>query len=186
MEALFDNSHKHVNGNCDPYLGFHGVFGCAVESLYPQMLLDPPEEKFHLPAATIEIGNRQGRKAEVVCKKYQTVFGGGIEIMYASQPFGIAFLLIKVFQRDGLIAFHAAGPVDGRGKKPFVFESLFGPCDEEGTGLMNVVQPGEIQVSTVHQVNGSGFPVDLIEDVDLVSFAIGNDDNGGNAAAKVE
>ena len=51
---------------------------------------------------------------------------------------------------------------------------------------MNTIQPGEIQISAIHQINGSGFPVDLIEDVDLVGFAIGNNDNGGNAAAQVE
>ena len=56
---LFDNIDQHVNGDGNPDLSFYGIFRCTVERLYSQMLLDPAKEQFHLPAASVEIGNRE-------------------------------------------------------------------------------------------------------------------------------
>jgi hypothetical protein len=38
-------------------LRFDGVFGRAEERLNAQVLLDPFEEQFHLPAAFVELGD---------------------------------------------------------------------------------------------------------------------------------
>jgi hypothetical protein len=51
-------------------LGLHGVLRCAIEGLDPQVLFDPFEEQFHLPAAFVDLGNGQSRKREVVRQKH--------------------------------------------------------------------------------------------------------------------
>ena len=49
-EALFDDGNEDVDRHGDPDLRFDGVFGGAEERLDAQVLLDPFEEQFHLPA----------------------------------------------------------------------------------------------------------------------------------------
>jgi hypothetical protein len=39
--------------------------------LDPQVLLDPFEEQFHLPAAFIELGNSNGGQVKVISQEYQ-------------------------------------------------------------------------------------------------------------------
>jgi hypothetical protein len=36
-------------------LGLHGILGCAIESLDPEMLFDPLEEQLDLPTAAVQL-----------------------------------------------------------------------------------------------------------------------------------
>jgi hypothetical protein len=58
-EALLNDGDQDVDGNRDPYLRPNRVVQCAVELFDPQMLLDPFEKQFDLPAAFIEGANRR-------------------------------------------------------------------------------------------------------------------------------
>ncbi len=71
IQRFLDDSNKDVNGDCDPDLSLYGVFGGAIESLDPEMLLDPFEKQFHLPTAAIEISNRFRRKDKIVGQKHK-------------------------------------------------------------------------------------------------------------------
>ena len=51
---------------------------------------------------------------------------------------------------------------------------------------MNAIESRKIQVAAIHQINGSGLPDQLIEDIDFVNLAACDDDHRGNAAAQVE
>ena len=51
---------------------------------------------------------------------------------------------------------------------------------------MNPVESGKIQVAAIHQINGSRFPDQLIEDIDFVNLATSHDHHRGNTAAQVE
>jgi hypothetical protein len=50
-EFLANDSYQHVHADGDPYLGLHRVLACAVKRFDAQVLFDPFEEQFHLPAA---------------------------------------------------------------------------------------------------------------------------------------
>jgi len=95
MQTLFQNGDEQVNGDSAPDLGAHGVLTRAVESFDAQMLLDPFEEQFDLPAAMIELCNRQGGHGEVVGQKDQRRAGLGIAITDAPQRIGIMAAGIK-------------------------------------------------------------------------------------------
>ena len=51
---------------------------------------------------------------------------------------------------------------------------------------MHAVESSEIEIGAVHQVNGAGFPDQLIEDVDFVDLSARDDDHGRNTAAQIE
>ena len=69
MKLLFDNGNQHISGNSAPDLRLHRILAVADETLYAQVLLDPFEEQFHLPATLVERSNRQRRKDVLLVRK---------------------------------------------------------------------------------------------------------------------
>ena len=65
-QPLLDDGHQHVNGHRNPDLSFDGILAISVKGLDPQVLLDPLEEEFHLPARPIEQADGESRQVEVV------------------------------------------------------------------------------------------------------------------------
>jgi hypothetical protein len=53
LKLFLDDGYEYVNRDRNPDLAFHSILGCAVESLDPQVLLDPLEKQFNLPTAFI-------------------------------------------------------------------------------------------------------------------------------------
>ena len=58
MKPLFDNGDQHVSGDGAPDLRFDRVLAVADEAFDTQMLLDPLEEQFDLPAAFVQCGGQ--------------------------------------------------------------------------------------------------------------------------------
>ena len=71
-KLLGHNGHQHVNTDGNPDLCLDCVVSCAEKMLNPQVLLDPFEEQFHLPAAFVELGNNNGI-LEAMAEACQTV-----------------------------------------------------------------------------------------------------------------
>jgi len=59
LQFLFHDRHKHVHADRDPDLGLHRIVGRTVERFDLQMLFDPFEEQFHLPATPVQLGDRR-------------------------------------------------------------------------------------------------------------------------------
>ena len=51
---------------------------------------------------------------------------------------------------------------------------------------MDHIEAIEIQISTVDNIKGSWFEDQLIEDVDVVNFAMSNNDEGGNTSSEIQ
>src|SRR5437763_1433183 len=73
MKPLFDDRYQDVDRDGDPDLSLDRILGSPEESLDAQMLLDPLEEKLHLPAAFVERANRSGWKLEVALRRSSKV-----------------------------------------------------------------------------------------------------------------
>lgn len=84
-----------------------GIPGSAEEALDTQVLLDPFEEEFHLPAALVEGADGQRWKRGVVGKKHQAP-AFWVRVAYPSEPFGIGLLGVENHKLDQLVA-HQAG-----------------------------------------------------------------------------
>ena len=63
---------------------------------------------------------------------------------------------------------------------------LLGPGEEEGTDLVHQVQALEVQVGTVHDVDGSRFRGEDVEHVDVVELAVGNVHEARDGSAQVQ
>ena len=93
---------------------------------------------------------------------------------------------IESFQDNDLIALDPDGLVDGPRVEASEAEVAFGSGDEEGQCLMDSIKAIEIQISTIDNVKGSWLEAQLIEDVDVVNLAVGNNDEGGNTSPEVQ
>jgi len=150
------------------------------------MLLDPSKEQLHLPTALIELGNGERGQEKIVGQKHQAFLARSIVVMDSPKAFGISAFGDGVVERDNLVASKAGSLVDRLREKALTIESFFGPSHKERSRLMHSVESLEIEISAIHQVNGAGFPEELVEDVDFVNLSAGDDHHGGNRAAKIE
>ncbi len=104
MEPLFHDGDQDVHRDGDPDLRLDGILAGAVEPLDPKMLVDPLEEQFDLPAATIQLRDGQRRQVEVVGEKAQMPVVFGIVEFDASQVLRIILAGLRSSQPNGLIA----------------------------------------------------------------------------------
>ena len=70
-EFLADQGNQYVDADGGPDLGLDSVRRRTVESLDSQVLFDPLEEEFDLPATLVELRDGQRRQVEVVRQKDQ-------------------------------------------------------------------------------------------------------------------
>ena len=92
MQAFFQNGDEQINRDGGPDLGAHGIGRRAIKGFDAQILLEPFREQLDLPAATIHLGDGQGRRGEVVGQEDQGFGGEGITIADAAQRGGIIVL----------------------------------------------------------------------------------------------
>ena len=67
FEFFLDNRYQNVNADSNPDLSLHCVFGCAEKCFDTQVLLDPLEKDFYLPAALVKPSDYQSWQCKVVC-----------------------------------------------------------------------------------------------------------------------
>ena len=133
MKLLFNDGNQHVGADGRPDLSLHGVLACAEKVLDAQVLLDPLEEEFDLPAVFVESCDGGGRQTGVVGQKDQSLACGGVGKPNAPNMLGIVLDGIEAFERDALIGNHPSvsigwGRVDASGPKV-----VLGAGDKKGT-----------------------------------------------------
>jgi len=109
-----------------------------------------------------------------------------VEIANPSEFVGIGFVGIEAFEDNDLIGLNPCGLVHGSGVETPESEVAFRPCDQEGRCLMDSIKATEIQISTVDNIEGSWFEGQLIEDVDIVNFAMSDNHERGNTSSEVQ
>ena len=186
MKSFLDDGDQDIDRHGDPDLCLHGIFGGAIEALDAQVLLDPFEEQLHLPAAAIEVADGHGRQGEMVGEKHQRFVGSRILETDAAKMFREMLSGIKPVERNGLVADKTGSAIDRCRVEATGVEIGLGAGDEEGASLMQGMQTLEVEIATVHDVEGAGFWDEQVERVDIVHFAVGDMDKAGNAAAQVE
>src|SRR5262245_13515014 len=149
------------------------------------MLLDPLEEELDLPAQVVQLADRQSCQRHMIGKKHQPS-SLAVAVANAPQPLGIALLGVKDDQLHILVANQSRAAIDGPRADTLEFEVGSGTGNEEALALMEPVEPLEVEVSAIHNIEGTRLGDEHIEDVDVVQFAIGNMDETGNRSAQVE
>jgi hypothetical protein len=80
-QFFFDNSDQDVNAHGDPDLRLDGVVGRAEKRLDVQVLFDPFEKQFDVPAKLVQPGNGPRRQNEVIGQKEETFMKFDIDRM---------------------------------------------------------------------------------------------------------
>src|ERR1035438_4944619 len=88
-----------------------------------------------------------------------------ITIADAAQRDGIIVLGLQAGQPHGLVETQAGGFIHGPGVTAGAAEVLLGPGDEESTALMNPMPPCKVQIAAIHDVERTGFPDQLVEEI---------------------
>ena len=186
METLFQEGDAQMDGDGRPDLGAHGVGTRAVTGFAAPMLLDPLEEQFDLPATVIQRRAGQRGHGEVVGQKDQRLAGVRIAIADAPQRRGIIFLGLPARCDDGLVEAQAGGFVHRAEVATGEAEVFPGACDEEGRTQMQTMQAGEIQIAAIHEVERTGLPSELIQEVHVMDAAGCDNNDGGKVALERE
>ena len=182
MQTFFQNGDEQINGDGGPDLSADRVWRGAVKGFDAQMLLDPFEEEFDLPTALIEFGDGQRRHGEVVGQEDQPLARFWIAIADAAHRDGIIVLGVKAGEYHGLVETQAGGFVNGAGVTACAAEVLFGAGDKESAALVDAIPAGEVEVAAIHDVERSGVPDQLVEDVDIMNTACGDNDDRGKVS----
>ena len=182
MQTFLQDGDEQINGDGAPDLDAHGVLTRAVEGFDAQMLLDPFEEQFDLPAALIQLRDGQRWHSEVVGQKDQMLAGLGIAIADAAQRVGIMSPGIVASQYHGLIK-EQAGVFIHRTRVAASAEEVFlGAGDEEGRTQVQPMQAREVQIAAIHDVKRARLPNEFVKDVHVVDAARRDNNDGGEVA----
>ena len=186
MQTFFQNGDEPINGDGGPDWDAHRVGRRAVKSFDAQMLLDPFEEEFDLPAAASEFGAGQRRHGKVVGQEDQRLARFGIAIAAAPPRVGIIVLGLQAGQPHGLVEAPAGGFIHRAGVTAGAAEVLPGAGDEESAALVEALPAGEVEVAAIPDIERAGCPDELVEAVDVRPTARGDNDAGGKVALERE
>ena len=184
MESLLDNGHQHIHRYGNPDLRLHGILGRAIELLDTQVLLDPLEKQFDLPASLVQGADRRCRWAKQVGEKDQGLSRLGILETNTPKENRKILLRVKPRQFDCLVADNPFGTVAWRGIHPPEIHIRFGAGDEESARLMKPKKPREIQIGAIHDIDRRRLRNQKIEGVDIVEFSVGHMKKAGNTASQ--
>ena|SRR3989304_7602183 len=67
FQLLLDNRYQNVNADGNPDLSLHCVLGSAEKGFDSQILLDPFEKDFYLPATLVKPSDGQSWQCKIVC-----------------------------------------------------------------------------------------------------------------------
>src|SRR5258708_33709960 len=174
MELLFDDGDEHVDRDGDPDLGLHSVLGGAEETLDTEMLLDPFEKQFDLPTALVESANGQRRELKVVGQKHERLRRFGSLETDPAELLRVALTGTDAVEQNRLVAYQACGPIGRcRVEAPHI-RVRFGSGDEKCTCLSKRIEPLEIQIGAVHDIERASLGDQKVETVDVVGFPLGD------------
>ena len=102
-QSFLDDGDESVNSDGHPDLSPHSVLRCSIERLDPQILFDPAEEQFDLPAKPVEFGDRQGGLKKIVRQEGQPAVVFPIIEADPAEMFGIIAFRFWSCQDDRLV-----------------------------------------------------------------------------------
>src|SRR6185369_1432386 len=164
----------------------HRVLGAPIESFDPQVLLDPLKEQFNLPALTVELSYQQGTQTEVVGQEDQTAECLGVIEAHSAQFIGILFDSVESVKRNDLVAPHASAWVHWPRSQSAITHPALGPDNEPGAGPFNGMEPLVIDVAPVHEIEGPGFVVQVVQPGDFLRFCRRNMHSGWQRPTQIQ
>ena len=168
FQLLVQDGDHYVNGDRNPDLRAHRVATVAEEVMDAQVLLDPPEEKFDLPAKFVQSGYAQGRNLKVVAEKHQVAFGFGIEVAHPAQRPREGVAGFGMCQFADLIAAQTLGETCRQGVMACEAQVVLGAGDKESARLRDPGEASEIDIAPIHHIESRRFENQFVEPEHIV------------------
>jgi len=86
---------------------------------------------------------------------------------------------------DNLIGLNTLGFVGLLGVQPPESKIALGADNEKGPGSMDLVESGKIEIASVENIYGSRLYGEVVEKIDLVDFAMGDENQRRDAASQI-
>ena len=175
LEVVFDDGRKAVGDDGDMNLYADCILRFSPESLDSKMLLDPLEEKFNLPPIFIQQGDFLGFEEEVVCIVDKAAMKFGRIIYDSSDNARILLTILLLDKADALVFEDVVCSIkDVLSIDNLVCRLALLPDDEECSEHMNLIESGEVKVSSVKDIAGQSLVSEPVHRVNIVDFGIGN------------
>ena len=186
LKFLPNDRHQHVDADCYPDLCLYCVLCGPIKRLDAKVLFDPFEEQFDLPTTTIKLRDGDRGQRCIVGQEYQSTIPFNILKDDASKSIWITLCRLHALQCDDHVASQSGRLIDRLAGATTVVEVAFGPNHEEGSSSRDAVQASEVEVASIHDIEGLRLNGHGVENVHIVHFPLGNVDKTRDAASKVE
>ena len=150
------------------------------------MPLAPLAEQLDLPAQSVELRDRECWQHEVVGQKHQRLARLGVFASDSSQRRVEALVGVKTSEPDRLVADQACASVDRLRVAALGVEIGLGAKDKEAARGGVSTQALEVQIAPIHYIEGPRLEDQLSQHVDLVEFAVADEDERRNVAAQIQ
>ena len=135
-QPFLDDGHQDVDGHRNPDLSFDGILAISVKGLDPQVLLDPLEEEFHLPARLVEQADGEGRQVEIVGEEAKKTILFGIVKVNPAEWVRVMLPGGGGSQDNGVIRSKSGRGVNVARVAPTELDAFLGASDEESASFM--------------------------------------------------
>jgi hypothetical protein len=168
------DGHQHIGANRNPDLRLHSVRRSPIKRLDSQMLLDPTEEQFDLPATSINVRDRQRWQVEIVAQEDEPLPRLDVAVDHATQGIGVELRCHWTTQDDRLVATQSRDLVHRTRHATTEVEVGFRSGHEVRQPGTQAMKSAKIEIASIHHIEGTRFDRQDVEDVDVVGLAIGN------------
>lgn len=175
LEVVFDDSNEAVGDDGNVYLDTHCILGLSPKSFDLKMLLDPFEKQLHLPPILVKQGDVFGTEEKIVrvIDEAATQFRSIIDDSPDSTR--VLLLILLLGKADALVFEHIVRAI----KDAFAIDNLICrlallPDNEEGSEHMNLIETGEVKVTSVKYIAGKSLICEPVHRVDIMDFSVGN------------
>ena len=175
LEVVLDDGNEAVGDDGDVYLYAYCVFRLSPEPLDLEVLLDPLEEKLHLPSVFIKKGNVLRTEIEVVRVVDETAVQLFCVVDNPSESTRVLLFVFFLCEADALVFEHIVCAV----KHVFAIDNLICwlsllPEYEESAECVNRIETGQVEISSVKHIAGQRFVSEPVHCIDIVDLGIGD------------
>ena len=186
MQPLFHDGDKNISCDGNPYLGFDGVFAGSQKGFDTQMLFDPFEEQFDLPALLVQRGDQLRLECKIVGQEYDAFAILVLDDNAAQRAWTILACAIQR-QLSSLVADEiGAGSVDRMGVPALEFHVALCSRYKESVQHVESMQSFEIQVAAIHPIKRAWLDSQIVQNIDFVGLAVGDMNKGRDRTAQIE
>ena len=181
----FANHFVLGDGAPPPDLCLDGIERIAEEVLDRQVLLEPFEERFDLPAVFVEGGDRQRRPVEQVGEKNPVPAGLRVAEGHPAEGFGVSGLRLRPGQQNRRVGTQSGRRIELSRGHPGGAQMVLGANDEADLLPVPGQQPCEIPIAPADHPNRACRQRIRIEPAHVVNLAGRNADEPGEDPAQV-